>query len=133
MKIKIITLGLLISMLSACASIPHYTEEYLAEKSDSYKEHSFEEIWQATLVAIMDLEYTVSVIEKESGFIKAVEEDRLGEGAKTLCTLNFIITKNSEGVSISCRANTRITKEPRKEIEEFFALLEKNIRKSFCY
>ena len=115
-------------MFLACAVIPHYKEDYFEEKSVSYEENSFDEVWKATMVTILAMEYAVLVIDKESGFIKAMEEDRFGEGPRSLCTFNFIITKENGIVSILCRANTGLTREPQKEIEEFFALLEKNLQ-----
>jgi len=130
-KTQIIVLILLISIQLACGIIPHYKEKRQDTKSNSYEGYSFEKIWDAVIKSIMDMEYVLKNMDKDSGFINAAGEgDALSYPYRSFKpTLNVIIKNIDERVTVTCQVYTGISIDSEKVMNKFFSLFQKYLDK----
>ena len=132
MKSKTIYCMLLMLILSSCAILPHYKEKRQDQKKLLYKNYSNEQIWDASLETIMQMNYTVREMDKLSGFLYGEgEEEALGwtAGAPLDQKMSVIIKKEQEDISVTCQVYSGVNKDPEKEIMKFFDLLSENLKK----
>ena len=133
MRNKTIYSMLLILILSNCAVLPHYEETSHDQKNVIYKNYSSEQIWNAVVETIMHMNYTVTKIDKQSGFLygEGVEWGFAPvQGTSDIPKISVFINKENESISVTCQVYTIRTKKPEKEILEFFDLLSENLKKS---
>ncbi len=77
MKTNFLVLGTVTLFLLSCAG----SMQVRKEQSTFYQDHSFDEVWNASIKAIRDIGFTIKNMEKESGFIYA-------EGGRNVWTQN---------------------------------------------
>jgi len=122
---KKILLALLILACVSCLSQTVNTE------TTFLKNRTFDEVWEASIKAINDIEFTIDSIDKEAGFIGA-ERGRHVLGGDAPPRLSIMVKEYDRNVSVDCKV---LQKEQfidvfgmgKKIVREFMIALNQNL------
>ncbi len=102
-------------------------------KTDTHywRNRTFDEVWEASIDAVNDIEFTIDSIDRETGFIGA-ESGRYVLGGDAPPRLSIMIRKFDDGVSVNCKV---LQKEQlvdifgigKKIVREFMIALNQNL------
>lgn len=122
---KKILLPLLISIFVSCAIQTVKTE------TSYWRNKTFEEVWEASIEAVNDIEFTVDSLDREAGFIGA-ESGKYVFGGDAPPRLSIMIREIDGRVSVDCKV---LQKEQlvdifgigKKIMREFMIALQQNL------
>ncbi len=118
--------GLLVLACASCAIQTVKTE------TSYWQNRTFDEVWEASIAAVNDIEFTVDSIDRESGFIGA-ESGRYVLGGDAPPRLSIMIREYGDSVSVDCKV---LQKEQfvdifgigKKIVREFMIALRQNLQ-----
>jgi len=124
-SMKKVLLAFLVLATVSCLSQTVKTEKAFLEN------RSFDEVWEASIQAVNDIEFTIDSIDKEAGFIGA-ERGRHPLGGDAPPRLSIMIREYGESVSVDCKV---LQKEQfvdvfgmgKKIVREFMIALNQNL------
>ena len=122
---KKVLLPLLVSAFVSCAIQTVKTE------TDYWRNRTFDEVWEASIEAVNDIEFTIDSIDREAGFIGA-ESGRYVLGGDAPPRLSIMIREFDDRVSVDCKV---LQKEQlvdifgigKKIVREFMIALNQNL------
>jgi hypothetical protein len=131
MKLKTLGVGFLLLAFVGCASVYRDEPIDIYQRSQSYKNRSFGEVWSASLESIDDIGFIVRSATKRSGLIQAVAIDN-PDPQFLPPRMNIVIRDRDGTIEVNFhielpgqRNNTGIR---RKFADRFFKALRNNLR-----
>lgn len=110
---------LLISLLVVtCVSCAIQT---IKSETNVWRDRTFDEVWEASIEAVNDIEFTIDSMDRETGFIGA-ESGRYILGGDAPPRLSIMIREYSDAVSVDCKV---LQKE---QLVDFFGIGKKIVR-----
>jgi len=88
-------LVLLIFAFASC------TQQIINQDMTFLDKHTFDEVWEASIKAVDDIEFTIDSIDKETGFISAESGRRVFESNPP--RMSIMITEMNSKVSVDCK------------------------------
>ncbi len=130
---KLRTLGLIFIILGliGCASLPHDEPIGIYQRTQSFKNHSFDETWSAALRSVGEVDFVVRNAAKGVGLIKAVaktnpDPDHLPP------VMNVVIREENGRIDVNFHLELpgQINDTGRRKAyaDLFFRVLKKNLR-----
>jgi len=124
-SMKKLLLSLLILACMSCAIQTVKTE------TSYWRNRTFDEVWDASIEAVNDIEFTIDSIDRETGFIGA-ESGRYVGGGDAPPRLSIMIREFDDRVSVDCKV---LQKEQlvdifgigKKIVREFMIALNQNL------
>ena len=118
-------LPLLILVFMSCAIQTVKTDTHY------WRNRTFDEVWEASIDAVNDIEFTIDSIDRGTGFIGA-ESGRYVLGGDAPPRLSIMIREFDDGVSVNCKV---LQKEQlvdifgigKKIVREFMIALNQNL------
>jgi hypothetical protein len=115
-------------LLLACMSCAIQT---VKTESSHWQYRTFDEVWEASIEAVNDIEFTVDSLDREAGFIGA-ESGRYVLGGDAPPRLSIMIREHDNSVSVDCKV---LQKEQlvdifgigKKIVREFMIALNRNL------
>lgn len=89
---------LMIFLLVAAAACVQQT---IHQRSTFLDNHSFDEVWEATIKAVYDIKFTVDSVDRESGFIGALRGKDVLQHAPP--RLSILVSDVGGRVSVDCK------------------------------
>jgi len=122
---KRLLLALLILTCVSCAIQTVKTE------TNYWRNRTFDEVWDASIAAVNDIEFTIDSMDRETGFIGA-ESGRFILGGDAPPRLSIMIREFGDSVSVDCKV---LQKEQlvdifgigKKIVREFMIALNQNL------
>jgi hypothetical protein len=95
------------------------------------KNRTFDEVWEASIKAVNEIEFTIDSIDKESGFIGA-ERGRHVLGGDAPPRISILVKENERSVSVDCKVLQKeqfidVLGMGKKIIREFMIALNQNL------
>lgn len=120
---------LLAVLLLACVSCAIQT---VNTETDYWRNRTFDEVWEASIAAVNDIDFTIDSMDRETGFIGA-ESGRYVLGGDAPPRLSIMIREFDNSVSVDCKV---LQKEQlvdvfgigKKIMREFMSALNQNLR-----
>lgn len=120
---------LLAVLLLACVSCAIQT---INTETDYWRNRTFDEVWEASIAAVNDIDFTIDSMDRETGFIGA-ESGRYVLGGDAPPRLSIMIKEFDNSVSVDCKV---LQKEQlvdvfgigKKIMREFMSALNQNLR-----
>jgi len=130
-KLKTLGLGFILVVLIGCASVHKNDPIDIYQKTQSYKKHSFDDVWSAVLRSIEEMEFTVRSTTKRIGLIHA--EAKMDPDPQYLPPLiNVIIREENSTIDVNFHielpGQRDDTGKRRTYANRFFKALRKNIK-----
>jgi hypothetical protein len=118
--------GLLVLACMSCAIQTVKTE------SSYWQNRTYDQVWEASIKAVNDIEFTIDSIDRESGFIGA-ESGRYVLGGDAPPRLSIMIREFGDSVSVDCKVLQKeqlvdILGIGKKIIREFMIALRENLQ-----
>jgi hypothetical protein len=115
-------------LLLACVSCVIQTVE---TESSHWRNRTFDEVWEASIDAVNDIEFTIDSLDRETGFIGA-ESGRYVLGGDAPPRLSIMIREHGDSVSVDCRVLQKeqfvdIFRIGKKIVREFMIALNQNL------
>ena len=115
-------------LILACVSCAIQT---VKTESSYWRDRNFDEIWDASIDAVNDIEFTIDSLDREAGFIGA-ESGRYVLGGDAPPRLSIMIREFDNSVSVDCKV---LQKEQlidvfgigKKIVREFMIALNRNL------
>ena len=103
-------------------------------ETNYWKNRSFDEVWEASIEAVNDIEFTIDSMNRETGFIGA-ESGRYILGGDAPPRLSILIRESRDSVSVDCKV---LQKEQlvdifgigKKIMREFMFALNQNLSRN---
>ncbi len=107
-------------------------KQTIKQETTFLENHTFEEVWNATIKAINDIEFTVDSMDKEAGFIGAERGRHVFEKAPP--RLAVMIKEVSGKVYVDCKVLQKnqiidIGKRGKKAVRNFMMALNQNLNR----
>jgi hypothetical protein len=119
---------LLTPLLIACLCC---TQQVINRDTTFLDNHSFEEIWNASIEAVDDIDFTIASMDKSSGFISAESGPRIFEDNPP--HLSITIEEINGKVMVECKVLQKefidIAGHGRRTIKNFLAALNMNLNR----
>jgi len=77
------------------------TEQIINQDMTFLDNHTFDEVWEASIKAVNDIEFTLDSVDKETGFISADSGRRVFE--RNPPRMSIIIAEMNSKVSVDCK------------------------------
>ncbi len=131
MKLKTLSLGFILLILIDCASLHQNDPIDIYQKTQSYKNFSFYDIWSAALRSIDEIDFIVRNATKEIGLIHA--EAKIYPDPSFLPPLmNVIIKEENSRIDVNFHielpGQRDDTGKRRSYANQFFKALKKNLK-----
>jgi hypothetical protein len=131
-KFKILGFGFILIGLVACASLRQDDTIDIFQKTQSYRNFSFDEVWSAALRSVDEIEFIARKTVKETGLIHAVA--RMNPDPQYLPPLVNVIIKEESGTievnfHIELPGQIDYQGKRRTYANRFFRALKNNLRK----
>ena len=115
-------------LFMACVSCAVQT---VRTDSNYWRNRTFDEVWEASIDAVNDIEFTIDSLDREAGFIGA-ESGRYVLGGDAPPRLSIMIREFDNSVSVDCKV---LQKEQlvdlfgigKKIVREFMTALNRNL------
>jgi hypothetical protein len=119
---------LLALLILACVSCLNQTVNV---ETTFLKNRTFDEVWEASIKAVNDIEFTIDSIDKEAGFIGA-ERGRHVLGGDAPPRMSVLVKENDRSVSVDCKVLQKeqfidVLGMGKKIIREFMIALNQNL------
>ncbi len=107
-------------------------KQTIKQETTFLENHTFEEVWNATIKAINDIEFTVDSMDKEAGFIGAERGRHVFENAPP--RLAVMIKEVSGKVYVDCKVLQKnqvidIGRRGKKAVRNFMMALNQNLNR----
>jgi len=127
---KILVLGGVLSALVCCVSLREKDQTEIFMKSESYRSHSFDEVWSAALQSIEEIDFIVRKASKEIGFIHALA--KMNPDPSYLPPhMNVIIRAENMRIDVNFHielpGQTDETGKRKSYADQFFKALKRNL------
>ena len=129
MKIKAICGGLVFLLFLSCVST-----QVFKERTRYFDKFSIDEIWQASLNALEELEYVIRVQEKWRGFLYAEREKHQFSTLRLPLQLSVHISEEEGQIKVDCEAiligkKMDYPTERRRTVSIFLKTLREHLKK----
>ena len=119
---KILLILLVIALISCTRQIVNQDVTFLDH-------HSFDDVWEASILSIADIDFTIASMDRSAGFISAESGPRLFEDLPPRIT---ILIKEMDGkIRVDCRVLQKefsdLGGHGRKTVQDFMYSLNMNI------
>jgi len=130
-KLKTLGLGFILLTFMGCASLHRDDPIDIYQKTQSYRNFSFDDVWSAALRSVDDIEFVVRKATKKIGFIQAVA--KMNPDPRFLPPLmNVIIKEDNRRIDVNFNielpGQRDDTGQRRAFANQFFKSLKKNLR-----
>lgn len=131
MKLKTLGLGFILLALIGCVSLHQNDPIDIYQKTQSYKNFSFDDVWSMALRSIDEIEFIVRKATKKIGLIHAVA--KMNPGPRYLPPLvNVIIREENSRIDVNFHielpGQRDDTGKRRTYANQFFKALRKNLK-----
>lgn len=113
-KILTILLVSLVLLLVTC------TQQIIKQEMTFLESHTFNEVWEASIKAVNDIEFTIDSLDKDAGFIAAESGRQVGQ--KYPPRLAIMIKEVGGKISVDCKVL-------QKDLVDVFGHTNKTVRK----
>lgn len=131
-KMKIFVVGCTCLLLTSCASVLQENENPVFEKSKSYERFTFDEIWNAAIQSLDDIEFVLKNEIKQNGFIYA-QVKKNPDPRYLPPHMNLIIREENGGIRVNCHvvvpSRSHAFGTERSYANRFFEALDNNLKK----
>jgi hypothetical protein len=107
------------------------TEQIINQDSTFLDNHTFEEVWEASIRAVNDIDFTIDSMDKETGFISAESGKRVFENEPP--RISIMITTMDNKVSVDCRVLQKefidLGGHGRRTVRNFMTALNMNLNR----
>jgi len=107
------------------------TQQIIHQDSTFLDNHSFEEVWEASVRAVEDIDFTIDSMDKETGFISAESGTRVFESEPP--RLSIMIKRMDSRVSVDCRVLQKefidLGGHGKRTVRSFMAALNMNLNR----
>ncbi len=119
---------LLAFLILACVSCLIQT---VNKKTTFLENRTFDEVWEASIKAVNDIDFTIDSIDKEAGFIGA-ERGRHALGGDAPPRLSIMVKEYDKNVSVDCKVLQKeqfvdVLGMGKKIVREFMIALNQNL------
>jgi len=130
-NLKTFGLGFILLILIGCASLQQDDPIGIYQKTESYKNYSFDDVWSAALISVEEAEFIVRNATKRIGLIKAVA--KMNPDPRHLRpVMNVVIRKENSRVDVNFHielpGQRNDTGKRRAYADQFFRALKKNLK-----
>jgi hypothetical protein len=131
MKLKTLGLGFLLLVLIGCASVQRENQIDIYQKTQSYKNRSFDEAWSAAFRSIDEMGFLVLNTTKKVGLIHA--EAKMNPDPQFLPPrMNVIIREENSRIDVNFHielpGRRNNTGKRRTYANQFFKILKRNLK-----
>lgn len=116
---------LLVFAFASCA------EQIINRDMTFLDNHTFDEVWEASIKAVDDIEFTIDSLDKETGFISAESGRRVFESNPP--RVSIIITDMNGKVSVDCKVLQKeyidLGGHGKKTVRNFMTALNTNLNR----
>ncbi|MGB2763093.1 MAG: hypothetical protein WBC02_08440 [Candidatus Aminicenantaceae bacterium] len=124
-KILTILLVLLVLLLVTC------TQQIIKQEMTFLENNTFDEVWEASIKAVNDIEFTIDSLDKDAGFIAAESGRQVGQ--KDPPRMAIMIKKVGGKVSVDCKVLQKefvdIFGHGKKAVRKFMTALNLNLNR----
>jgi hypothetical protein len=97
-------------------------------------DHTFEEVWRASIRAVNDIDFTIDSMDKAAGFIGAESGTHIGQEVPP--RLSIMITESRGRVYVNCRVLHKeeyidLFGHGRRTVRKFMAALNRNLSRGY--
>ncbi|NOR12481.1 MAG: hypothetical protein GQ545_04435 [Candidatus Aminicenantes bacterium] len=107
------------------------TQQIINQDTTFLDNHTFEEVWKASVRAVKDIDFTIDSMDKETGFISAESGRRVFESRPP--RLSIMITEMDSKVSVDCRVLQKefidLGGHGKKTVRNFMTALNMNLNR----
>ncbi|MGB3863602.1 MAG: hypothetical protein WA915_16100 [Candidatus Aminicenantaceae bacterium] len=107
------------------------TQQIINQDTTFLDNHTFEEVWEASLRAVKDIDFTIDSMDKETGFISAESGRRVFESRPP--RLSIMIKEMDSKVSVDCRVLQKefidLGSHGKKTVRNFMTALNMNLNR----
>ena len=107
------------------------TEQIINQDSTFLDNHTFDEVWEASIRAVKDIDFTIDSMDKETGFISAESGKRIFESEPP--RLSIMIKKMDSKVSVDCRVLQKefidLAGHGKRTVRNFMTALNMNLNR----
>jgi hypothetical protein len=107
------------------------TQQIINQDTTFLDNHTFEEVWEASLRAVKDIDFTIDSMDKETGFISAESGRRVFESRPP--RLSIMIQEMDSKVSVDCRVLQKefidLGGHGKKTVRNFMTALNVNLNR----
>ena len=107
------------------------TQQIINQDTTFLDNHTFEEVWEASLRAVKDIDFTIDSMDKETGFISAESGRRVFESKPP--RLSIMIKEMDSKVSVDCRVLQKefidLGGHGKKTVRNFMTVLNMNLNR----
>ncbi len=106
-------------------------EQVVRTEATLLRGHSFEEVWNAAIKAVNDIDFTIDSMDKDAGFIGAESGPHITQEAPP--RLSIMIEETGSDVSLNCRVLQKehidLFGTGKKIVNKFMAALNSNLNR----
>ena len=107
------------------------TKQIINQDMTFLDNHSFDEVWEASLKAVNDIDFTIDSVDKTTGFISAESGMRVFESSPP--RLSIMIKEMNGKVRVNCRVLQKehidLAGHGRKTVRNFMTALNMNLNR----
>ena len=107
------------------------TEQIINQDSTFLDSHTFNEVWEASIRAVKDIDFTIDSMDKETGFISAESGKRIFESEPP--RISIMIKKMDSKVSVDCRVLQKefidLAGHGKRTVRDFMTALNMNLNR----
>lgn len=131
MRLKDLSLGFFLLALIGCATLHRDDPIDIYQKTHSYKNCSFGEVWSAVLISIDDMDFVVRSAKKDVGLIQAVAKMN-PETRYSPPLMNIVIRRENNRIDVNFHIELPGQRDDsgkrRTYAKRFFRSLKKNLK-----
>ena len=121
---KLLALLIVLTFLSC-------TEQIINQDSTFLDNHTFDEVWEASIRAVKDIDFTIDSMDKETGFISAESGKRIFESEPP--RISILIKEMDSKVSVDCRVLQKefidLAGHGKRTVRDFMTALNMNLNR----
>jgi hypothetical protein len=107
------------------------TQQIINQDTTFLDNHTFDEVWEASVRAVKDIDFTIDSMDKATGFISAESGTRVFESEPP--RLSIMIKKMDSKVSVDCRVLQKeyidLGGHGKKTVRNFMTALNMNLNR----
>lgn len=107
------------------------TQQIINQDTTFLDNHTFDEVWEASVRAVRDIDFTVDSMDKATGFISAESGKRVFESESP--RLSIMIKKMDSRISVDCRVLQKefidLAGHGKRTVRNFMAALNMNLNR----
>jgi hypothetical protein len=107
------------------------TQQIINQDTTFLDNHTFDEVWEASVRAVRDIDFTIDSMDKATGFISAESGKRVFESEPP--RLSIMIKKRDSKVSVDCRVLQKefidLAGHGKRTVRNFMTALNMNLNR----